>query len=152
MLRLIHTALGRALSLLFPEKCIECGRTDEILCEKCANKTRLQMRGRNSILYLDKLYYWGIYENEVLREALRRFKYHGIKSFAEPFSKMLAKSISLDLTKFKDDALIIPIPAHKERKRERGYNQAELICRELIKINENSFKVIKVDLVQKETE
>ena len=34
-----------------------------------------------------------------------------------------------------NNIILIPIPLSGKRLRERGYNQAELICRELIKIN-----------------
>ena len=36
------------------------------------------------------------------------------------------------------DAILIPIPLSRRRYRERGYNQAELICKELIKLDSNS--------------
>ena len=52
------------------------------------------------------------------------------------------------------EPLLIPIPLSPKRYRERGYNQAELICRELIKIDRNkNFKLEKNILIKpKETE
>jgi competence protein ComFC len=35
------------------------------------------------------------------------------------------------------DPILIPIPLSETRYRERGYNQAELVCRNIVKINRN---------------
>ena len=84
--------------------------------------------GKNSILFLDKLYYWGIYEDKLLQSALKRFKYHGAYSLAHPLSDMLKDLVTPHLSSFETDTLVIPIPAHEKRKKMRGYNQAELLA------------------------
>ncbi|MDO8659225.1 MAG: phosphoribosyltransferase family protein, partial [Candidatus Parcubacteria bacterium] len=60
--------------------------------------------------------------------------------FAKIFAEILYEKIIEELSdlivmeNFRN-IILIPIPLSKKRYRERGYNQAELICRELIKIN-----------------
>lgn len=125
---LIHTAINRALSLIFPDNCVGCNKSKDLLCKDCSIRAKKQRRERKSVLFLDKLYYWGIYENKILRSALRRFKYHGTYRLADPFSDMLAELVKPDLYTFKENSLVIPIPAHEKRKSERGYNQAELLA------------------------
>jgi ComF family protein len=44
---------------------------------------------------------------------------------------------------------LIPIPIDKSRKWERGFNQAELICKALVKIDENKNFVLKPDILIK---
>jgi ComF family protein len=48
---------------------------------------------------------------------------------------MMEELSELSLMENFTNAILIPIPLSPERYRERGFNQAELICRELIKIN-----------------
>ena len=125
---LIHTAINKALSLIFPNRCIGCGDNRQILCRTCILRAKKQAREKKSVLFLYKLYYWGIYENKTLRSALRKFKYHGTYGLADPFSDMLTELVKPDLHIFKENSLVIPIPAHEKRKSERGYNQAELLA------------------------
>ncbi|MDE2510721.1 MAG: ComF family protein, partial [Elusimicrobia bacterium] len=58
------------------------------------------------------------------------FKFRGSPSAARAAGGLLAKAVALysELSGF--DALV-PVPLHPRRERERGYNQAELLAREL---------------------
>ncbi|OGF83331.1 hypothetical protein A3B18_00005 [Candidatus Giovannonibacteria bacterium RIFCSPLOWO2_01_FULL_46_13] len=125
---IIHTAFGKFLSVIFPDNCVGCGKEGQVFCQNCVVKTKKQTRTKASVLFLDKLYYWGIYEDKTLSRALRRFKYQGIQGLSEPFSDILKDLITPQLSYFSNDALIVPIPAHINRKRGRGYNQAELLA------------------------
>ncbi len=67
-----------------------------------------------------------------LREALLRFKAGGETWLAEPLGELLARRLLGDF--FPPD-LVVPVPAHPRKRRERGFNQAELLaaalCRRL---------------------
>ncbi len=63
-----------------------------------------------------------------MREAIHRFKYSNSQDLVAPLGEMMVSywqevSFSADL--------IIPVPLHTRRLRERGYNQAALLAREL---------------------
>lgn len=133
MIALIHTAFGRLLSLIFPDRCAGCGKNGDIFCKECIKKTRKSPRGKTSVLFLDKLYNWGIYENEALSRALRRFKYYGTSGLSDIFSDLLVKLIEPDIQIFKKNTIVIPIPASSARKKSRGYNQAELLAQKFAK-------------------
>jgi ComF family protein len=72
---------------------------------------------------------WGAYEGS-LQEAIHRWKYEG-KTYLTPFfAEWMAEGLnrywepnSLDL--------LIPVPLHPQRLRERGFNQALLLVKEL---------------------
>jgi competence protein ComFC len=64
------------------------------------------------------------------------FKYKNCRSLAQPFATLMYDKIFEDLSDtfmFHSftELLIVPIPLHPKRKRQRGYNQSELIAREL---------------------
>ena len=44
------------------------------------------------------------------------------------------------------DALLIPIPLSPQRHRERGFNQAELICKELINLDKENNQYYFLDV------
>ena len=59
-----------------------------------------------------------------------RFKYGKRREYAEFLGWEMAKYFEDDIRKWKAEALI-PVPIHKSRKQQRGYNQAELLAAEL---------------------
>lgn len=70
----------------------------------------------------------GIYE-ESLRLAVQRFKYEGAIVLDRPLGGLLAASLERD-DAFRPD-LLIPVPLHRSRLRERTYNQSLLLARVL---------------------
>src|SRR3989338_1163556 len=133
MIALIHTVLGKILSLVFPSRCAGCGKDGDIFCQKCINKTLKNPHSKVSVLFLDKLYHWGIYENEILSRALRRFKYYGAIGLADIFSDLLVKLIEPNIKDFAKNTVVLAIPASRARKKSRGYNQAELLAEKFSK-------------------
>jgi ComF family protein len=72
---------------------------------------------------------WGAYEGS-LQEAIHHWKYEGKTNLTPFFAEWMAEGVkrywdpdSLDL--------LIPVPLHTQRLRERGFNQALLLVKEL---------------------
>jgi ComF family protein len=64
----------------------------------------------------------------VLRQAIHRFKYGGFKALARPLAELLARNLeSRPLLA----EVLVPVPLHPLRLRDRGYNQSGLLVREL---------------------
>jgi ComF family protein len=75
-----------------------------------------------------------------LRELIHLLKYSGIRPAAHALGRMLAEAItalepSLDEAGLFDEGsiVVVPVPLHKAKRRQRGFNQAELIARTAIK-------------------
>jgi ComF family protein len=66
------------------------------------------------------------YEGTV-RQAMWQLKYHRQRRLAEPLGDLLAGACA-DLVPQID--LIVPVPLHSSRQRQRGFNQAELLARQ----------------------
>lgn len=71
----------------------------------------------------------GAYEG-VLLEAIHMFKYSGKTSLAKPLGKLMADGFSN-----KGCDLVVPVPLHKTRLKERGFNQSLFLARELAAIH-----------------
>lgn len=89
------------------------GGTDH-LCEPCLREAPP----------FSKVYAAGIYE-DTLRLAVQRFKYHGAVDLERPLGRLLAEN-----TDFRPD-LVVPVPLHRTRLRERTYNQSLLLAKVL---------------------
>jgi competence protein ComFC len=133
------------LDLLFPKKCVVCGKFGSYLCEK--DKQRIKEREqfcpvcqRHSIggtthakcktkLSLDGLICLFEYNREA-RALIHEIKYRFVKDLREVFGSLVAKNSTvreIDLRKF----ILVPTPLSTERKRWRGFNQSEVLGKEI---------------------
>ena len=67
-------------------------------------------------------------------------KYKGKKRLAKIFAEIIYDKMTEELSELSllqnfYEPILIPIPLSSKRYRERGFNQAELICRELVRIS-----------------
>lgn len=127
--------LDTILSWIFPAKCAACGRSGAFLCAECLKSC--PAAERESAKWIFPLY---DYRHPAVKKSLRLFKYKGKKRLAEVFAeilydRMLEELSELGIMENFRSPLLVPIPLSRKRLRERGYNQAELICLELLKIN-----------------
>ncbi|MFZ0708095.1 MAG: ComF family protein [Candidatus Korobacteraceae bacterium] len=63
-----------------------------------------------------------------LRDLIHLLKYDGVLPAAKPLGKLLAESIA-QLRLSDVDAIVVPVPLHSSKRRERRFNQADLIAR-----------------------
>ena len=63
----------------------------------------------------------------MVREAIHGFKFGGRRALAAPLGDLLAETARRDLAGMRVD-LLVPVPLHPRRERERGFNQAELLA------------------------
>jgi ComF family protein len=127
--------LNTILDIVFPVKCILCGKTGTDLCLNCLKDS--PSAERESAKWIFPLY---DYRHPVIKKSLWLLKYKGKKRLVSIFAEILYEKILEELSDLSImenfyNAILIPIPLSFKRYHERGYNQAELICRELIKIN-----------------
>lgn len=70
------------------------------------------------------------YHDRTITALVRALKFHRIRAAAEPLALIIAEYIS-SISSATAGHLIIPIPLSEKRRRERGFNQAELIAEQL---------------------
>jgi ComF family protein len=94
------------------------------------------------------------YKNRICRRAVWEIKYRGNKKIAAQFSKILYEYILEEISDamaFSDfqNPLLIPVPASKRALRERGFNQCELIAKEIKKIDTEKYFEISFTALKK---
>lgn len=147
-------ALG---DIVMPRKCAVCGTTlalkERHICIGCladlprthfSDRRHNQMADRfNALIQRDidngsgggeeyalatALFYYR--SSTGYRKITQRLKYHSDFSIGKYFSRMLGQEM-LDGGLFSDVDAVVPVPLHWTRRLARGYNQAEIIAREL---------------------
>jgi ComF family protein len=68
--------------------------------------------------------------DSVLLEAIHLFKYRGKVTVGKALGRLMTEHEYRNVT-IRDYTLIIPVPLHKKRLRERGFNQSLILAREL---------------------
>jgi len=127
--------LNTILNIIFPVKCILCGKNGVDLCLDCLRE--VPGAERESAKWIFPLY---DYRHPAIKKSLWLLKYKGKKRLANVFAEIIYEKMLEELSELSAldnfvEPILIPIPLSPKRHRERGYNQAELICQELIKIN-----------------
>lgn len=103
--------------------CLRCGKeiaSEEIeYCYDCSHHTRSFQKGYALAVY-----------DPVMRESVRRFKNGGRMEYADWYAEALWQQYGKEWMRLELD-LVVPVPLHRSRCNERGYNQAELLARRL---------------------
>ncbi len=71
----------------------------------------------------------GLYEGG-LKQCIHLFKYGGKRELARPLGLLMAECVAREFQGVEFDALV-PVPLHRSKLRDRGFNQAELLARKL---------------------
>ncbi len=151
--------MSRALDLIYPPECQLCQvhlTEGEYICDSCDDKlVRIEsnyckicsepFEGNFSELptcpncrHLNYSFDYAksaLKNTDLSRQLILDFKYHKQRHLAKPLARFCAEVITKD-PRFNTlpEPIIVPIPLHWRRKFMRGFNQAELITRELTKI------------------
>ena len=158
----LREALGALASVLFPAPCRICGEAltnasripicepclagfEKIappICECCGRPFPSLTAGdairplcrlcRVSFYAFDRARSFAIY-NDALVGAVMLLKYEDVPQLGHWFAKRLEEIARAVPEEWRSIDMLVPVPLHAERRRERGHNQAEQIARPLAK-------------------
>jgi ComF family protein len=130
--------LADFVSLLFPELCAACKESlvvnEHLICTDC----RYNLPFTNFHLQADNIVarqFWGKIQLEgayalyyftkggKIQNLMHQFKYKGVKQIGNLLGKIAGEQL-IKNDVFKTIDVIIPVPLHKKRMQQRGYNQS----------------------------
>jgi len=118
------------MNLLFPPKCILCGRLlkarEQDLCRECRTDSPEYPGGKEKLQFLDSFTAVWYYEGNV-RKSILRYKFYNHRSFAAGYGRLLAMRVEQAHPQGFD--CLTWIPVSPLRKLTRGYDQVELLAR-----------------------
>ena len=157
MITLLRDLSTGLLNLLYPPLCETCQQKintekDKIpLCKNCL--TKLKALKPQPIAQYDHVRVWSVcgYEG-LVKDCVHIFKYNNRQMLSAPLADLMSRFTNENLLDKKFD-IIVPIPLHRSKMRERGFNQAELLAKDLAKaintpVCANALKRIKPTISQ----
>jgi ComF family protein len=125
------------LDLLLPPSCAGCGHYGSAICPACRQTFR--RLGSGGFLAADPgvlvgeaciLAVAAFVHDAAIQRVLRQLKYGGGARLAAPLADLALPALHR-LMRETGPAVLVPIPLHEERRRDRGYNQAGLLAQRL---------------------
>jgi competence protein ComFC len=134
-----------AVDLFFPQWCINCGREGDYICGRCREllpaitppvcpvcgrpqpQAVICRRCTDEPPEIDGIRSPFIFQG-IIRQAIHELKYRNLRALVPSLAGLLHEY--LEENPVPGDVLV-PVPLHRKRLRERGYNQADLIATEL---------------------
>ncbi len=150
--------LTAAFELVFPAVCHSCGTRlnhpekqvctgceaellplPKISCDLCSDVLRGDYcHSCNEGDYSFSFAKAAVTYDEVAKTLVHRLKYNAYQALADYFAKRMTDALE-SYPEFEDYDLVTAVPLHRVRKRERGFNQSELIARSFAKYSGRSY-------------
>lgn len=123
--QLICPACEKKLIVVREPRCKKCSKKisgqEQELCYDCAGKKHYYTQGVSVFTY-----------NDEMKNSIYQYKYHGKREYADYYIRSLIKYGEYYIRHWRPQ-LILPIPLHPKKQKERGFNQAEILARGLEK-------------------
>ena len=142
--------IEKLLNLIYVQPCYFCKsiKEDKIICSRCYGKIHFLPSGVFRQNEECNIYACTIYD-EIIKKLIKDLKYHNQRRLAPLFAYIMAnywKKLGL-----MQNYLILPVPIHKSRRKERRYNHMDIVAQEFSKIT--NYKLNKDFLIRiKDTE
>lgn len=121
-LQVCQTCLAKQVRIV-PPYCLKCGKTIENVteeyCGDCSALPKSYNQGFPAFAYAG-----------AIKDAIYAFKYKNQRCYGSFFCTCILEQYGEQFRDLQLDGLV-PIPIHKDKRRQRGYNQAEILAADL---------------------
>jgi ComF family protein len=152
---------------LFPKECVGCSAEGSYFCNDCFGKVELK---KDSVCFLcnrgfarlgicndcakssglDAVIVATSYKDTLIERLIKYLKYNFVIELADSLAMLLARQIDRHGAKeLLKGAIVIPVPLHRRRFLERGFNQSELLAKKLADLYNLELKSDVVSRVKK---
>jgi len=139
------------LDFVYPPHCVICNTPGTYFCDACQSTSVLitspfcprcgyplpdtnqpchECR-QHPLNALESIRSTAFFESGSLREVIHQFKYNNLYVLGKSLASMLATCYTIN--QMKAD-IIVPVPLHKSRLKDRGYNQSVILAKELARL------------------
>lgn len=147
------TVIERILDVIYPPRCIICGeiavrdRDTRFYCEKCLKEipwvretkrchkctrplddnTVCEVCAKHNSLYDEAV---SVFDYAVVKDTIEDYKFNGNKYLSKGFGDVMFRYAEKFYPQIlKETDIICPLPIHKDRLKERGFDQSKLLAR-----------------------
>jgi ComF family protein len=118
---------------LYPKKCLGCGKGEKYLCSECERRLiKGEMRKKEGFEGVISIYkYEGI-----IKKVIEDLKYGFVAEAGKELGQLMVKNLKIDypnIVKYWQEEKygVVPIPLYWQRKNWRGFNQSEVLAKEI---------------------
>lgn len=119
--RLVCSRCEGKLQVITEPRCKKCskpiGQEEQEYCSDCERKEYHFIKGYSVWVY-----------DAVMKKSIAGFKYQNKKEYARYYIRELVRFYGKTIAKLSPDVLV-PVPLHKNKLKERGYNQADVLAK-----------------------
>jgi ComF family protein len=145
-----RTAIKSLLNLFLQSHCSLCQRsTSGELCEYCERQLQKCHLQDPNTLWKEPLpvFSWGVYGGS-LKRAIAVMKYENQPQIARPLGQWLGEAWLLNSPRRNQKLVVVPIPLHASKQKQRGYNQAALLAQSFCQTTGLKFKLNGLERVR----
>jgi ComF family protein len=133
---------GAVLALVVPPLCVVCDEplagADRWICGRCALVVASGARDRARSIALGAgrrlRVRYPLEYTPAVGCLVREMKYGGKPGLADYLARVIWEGAAAGLA---SDAVLVPVPLHPAKRRERGYNQSELLSRAIARLSQS---------------
>ena len=122
------------MDLFFPPLCFNCNEkladNEKVICDNCWSKipkiTEEILSNKEKGKFIDSLFSLWLFDDN-FQNIVHLLKYKNCQSLGLKIGRFMGHYINENLQLNSSECVIVPVPLHPIKKRERGYNQSELI-------------------------
>lgn len=131
----VKKLLNNLLDFIWPQFCIGCNREGSVCCAYCLNDILLKERANISWpkenYCFEQCLVCCDYHNQLVKKIIKQYKYSYLENMSDFLVNILEKQARrICLPK---DTIISNVPLHSKKKKQRGFDQTEILAKKLAK-------------------
>jgi len=152
------------IDLVFPNCCPGCDQPlvsgEQHLCTSCELDLPLYQANENIVNYFagrlelaDARAYLKFYHGGIAQKLLHQIKYKGEQDLGEYLGRMFIQHLGKEAA-YNNVEIIVPVPLHKSKLRNRGYNQSEVLAKgmaDVLGVGVESSSVVRIKKSETQT-
>ncbi|MFB6181636.1 MAG: ComF family protein [Candidatus Magasanikbacteria bacterium] len=138
----VKSILNVLVDAFFPKFCLFCSKEGRHICKNCIQELDKdgvlicpdckQESGEGELCddcssSIDKQTSFLNYKEDKIKKIIRKFKYEYVTGVLDPIKPEIRDFLQKRKDIFPEESKVVPIPLHKKKRADRGFNQAKLI-------------------------
>ncbi len=137
------------LDLFFPTYCIVCHKSGTELCQNCSTSIKYPDSEN-----MEDIFACFAYQDPIIKKLLHSLKYYNKQTIGNIFGGYIYERFLEEIAELRTfsegrEILLIPVPLSPKRKKLRGYNQAKLIAKGIIKRDTDNLFLLEDKIISK---
>jgi predicted amidophosphoribosyltransferase len=157
--------LDKILDIIFPKKCVNCGKRGSFLCDDCLSLIDINpfqfclcKKPQKEIIpkcqncsnkYLDELFSACDYNNFIIKKIIKAIREKYIQELFLPLSLLILTHLQIIKKEIEKDFILIPIQINIKEKKRKGFSESEEIAKTISSVTSLPFQNTNIQIKNK---